>query len=77
MAGTLISWALFVCVIAIGLVAYALGKSVGRQEGYERGYVKGHRQGQRRWIEAMEGRRVGPNGHDALLRVVPRRQETL
>ena len=67
--------ALYLCIIAIGVVAYLLGHRDGYRKGRDRGFVAGHYDGQKRWIAAMEARR-GPEGalleedRPALLRVV-------
>ena len=60
---------LFIAILAISYLAYLLGHRDGYRKGRESGYVSGHFAGQKRWIAAMETRR-GPDGKDALLRVV-------
>lgn len=58
-------------ILAIGTVAYLLGKAVGEDSGYERGYMEGHRHGMKKWIATMEQRR-GPDGLDEVVRIIER-----
>ena len=60
---------LFIAILAIAYLAYLLGHRDGYRKGRDSGYASGHFAGQKRWIAAMETRR-GPDGKDALLRVV-------
>lgn len=61
--------ALFIAILGISYLAYLLGHRDGYRKGRESGYVSGHFAGQKRWIAIMESRR-GPDGKDALVRVV-------
>lgn len=58
--------ALLIVIIAIGVVAWHLGRRTGFEDGYERGFVAGKTEGIQTWQRTMETRR-GPDGKDAFL----------
>lgn len=68
--------AIYLSIIAIGVTAYLLGHRDGYRKGYDSGFVRGHHDGQRKWIAAMENRRLGADGKDALLRVIQPTRDT-
>ena len=58
---------LFICILAIGYVAYLVGHRDGYRKGKDRGIVIGHQRGQQAWIKAMEQKR-GADGKDEFVR---------
>jgi hypothetical protein len=64
----MLSMILFLVIIAIGVVAYVLGRNNGYAEGRDHGFVQGKSEGVQLWQQVLEARR-GPDGKDAFLGV--------